>query len=75
MTGTSSWQPEGEPTPEAVEHLPEVLTREQAAWLLRLSPGRLDAGVKRGEVPCRQIGRKRLFSKTALLRMVTGDPS
>ncbi len=75
MTGSNRTQPQGEPTPDAVEQLPEVLTREQAAWLLRLSPGRLEAAVKRGEVPCRQIGRKRLYSKTALLRMVAGDPS
>lgn len=75
MSVTNRTQPQGDPTPHAVEQLPEVLTREQAAWLLRLSPGRLDAAVKRGEVPCRQIGRKRLYSKTALLRMVAGDPS
>jgi hypothetical protein len=75
MTGTTRWQPTGDPTPEAVEQLPEVLTHEQAAWLLRLSPGRLTAAVKRGEVPCRKIGRKQLYSKTVLLRMVAGDPS
>ncbi len=67
--------PEGEPTAEGVEHLPEVLTREQAAWLLRITPGRLDAAAKRGEVPARQVGRKRLYSKTALLRLVAGEPA
>ncbi|MGQ0632494.1 MAG: helix-turn-helix domain-containing protein [Sporichthyaceae bacterium] len=64
----------GEPTAIAVAALPEVLTREQAAWLLRLSPGRLDAAVKRGEVPARKVGRKWLFSKTALLAVFTGAP-
>ncbi len=67
------YDPGTEPTPEAVGHLPEILTREQAAWLLRLTPGRLEAAAKRGEVPCRQIGRKRLYSKSALLRLVAGD--
>lgn len=66
---------EGEPTAEGVEHLPEILTREQAAWLLRITPGRLDAAVKRGEIPARLVGRKRLYSKTALLRLVAGDPA
>lgn len=70
---TNREHPEGDLTDEAIEHLPEVLTREQAAWLLRLSPGRLDAAAKRGEVPFHSIGRKRLYSKTTLLRMVTGD--
>lgn len=67
------YDPGTEPTPEAVGRLPEILTREQAAWLLRLTPGRLEAAAKRGEVPCRQIGRKRLYSKSALLRLVAGD--
>lgn len=62
----------GEPTATAVAALPEVLTRDQAAWLLRLSPGRLDAAVKRGEVPARKVGRKWLYSKTALLAVITG---
>lgn len=66
------YDPGTEPTPEAVDQLPEILTREQAAWLLRLTPGRLEAAAKRGEVPCRQIGRKRLYSKSTLLRLVAG---
>jgi excisionase family DNA binding protein len=64
--------PEGDPTEEAVEQLPEVLTPDQAAWLLQLSRGRLDAAAERGEVPSRKIGRQRRYSKRALLRLVDG---
>ena len=62
--------PTNPPTAQAVDDLPEVLTREQAAWLLQITPGRLDAAFTRGEVPGRQIGRRRLFSKSALLQLV-----
>lgn len=65
--------PEGEPTAVALDALPEILTKEQAAWMLRLTPGRLDAAAKRGEVPSRRVGQKRLYSKTALLRLVAGE--
>jgi excisionase family DNA binding protein len=65
--------PDGDPTDELVAQLPEVLTRDQAAWLLRLTPGRLDAAAKRGEIPARRVGRRMLYSKTALLRFVAGN--
>lgn len=58
------------PTADGVDDLPEVLSREQAAWLLQLTPGRLDAAALRGEVPARKIGRKRIYSKSALLALV-----
>ena len=50
--------------------LPEVLSRDQAAWMLQVSPRVLDDAAKRGEVPSRQIGRQRVYSKTALLTLV-----
>ena len=74
MTETNRHVPEGEPTAQGVADLPEVLTRDQAAWLLQLTTGRLDAAAARGEVPSRQIGRKRLYSKSALLQLVVGRP-
>lgn len=65
--------PDDAPTEARIDELPEILSRDQAAWLLRLTPGRLDAAVKRGELPARKVGRKWLYSKTALLRFVAGD--
>ena len=61
------------PTAQGVAELPEVLTREQAAWLLQLTPGRLDAAFLRGQIPGRQIGRRRVYSKSALLALVVGS--
>ena len=61
------------PTAGDIEQLPEILTREQAAWLLRLTVGRLDEAAKRGEIPCSKVGRRRLYSKTALLEFVRGQ--
>lgn len=58
------------PTAQTVGALPEILTREQAAWLLQISPGRLDAATNRGDVPGRKIGRRRLYSKSVLLDLV-----
>lgn len=65
--------PQGPPTAQGVADLPEVLSREQAAWLLQVTPGRLDAATERGELPARAIGnvrKRRLYSKTALLELV-----
>lgn len=65
--------PEGPPTASGVEALPEVLSPAQAAWLLQLTPGRLDAAAKRGDVPSRAFGNQRIrrvYSKTALLELV-----
>lgn len=71
MTGpTNRVTPQGTPTADSVATLPEVLTEEQAAWLLQLSPGRLAAAAQRNEVPSRKIGRQRLYSKSALLGLV-----
>ncbi len=70
--------PQGPPTAQGVAELPEVLSREQAAWLLQLTLGRLDAATERGELPARVIGnvrKRRLYSKTVLLELVrNGTP-
>ena len=61
------------PSAQGVADLPEVLSPEQAAWLLQITPGRLDAAAKRGEVPSRTFGSqrvRRLYSKSALLELV-----
>lgn len=71
MTGpTNRVTPPDPPTAESVASLPEVLTEEQAAWLLQLTPGRLTAAAGRDEVPSRKIGRQRLYSKSALLGLI-----
>lgn len=67
---TNRTVPEGQPTAESVATLPEVLTTEQAAWLLQMTPGRVKAAAARGELPSKKIGRQRLYSKTVLLHLV-----
>lgn len=65
--------PKDPPTSSGVAELPEVLSPAQAAWLLQLTPGRLDAAAKRGDVPSRTFGQqrfRRVYSKTALLELV-----
>ena len=70
---TNARPPQGPPTAQGVADLPEVLSRDQAAWLLQLTLGRLDAATERGELPARTIGnvrKRRLYSKTALIELV-----
>lgn len=68
MTATTA--PAGAPTAQGVADLPEVLAREQAAWMLQLSPRVLDELAKQNAVPYRQLGRRRVYSKSALLAFV-----
>ncbi len=51
----------------------DVLLLEEAAALLRLSKATLRELVKRGEVPCRRLGKTWRFSRTALLQLVSGN--
>jgi excisionase family DNA binding protein len=61
------------PTAQDVAALPEILMADQAAWLLRLTIGQLEAAAKRGEIPAAKVGRTRRYSKTALIGLVRGD--
>jgi len=61
-----------QPTAEGVAQLPEVLSREQAAWMLQVSPRVLDETAKADQIPHRRIGRRRVYSKSALLAFVGG---
>ncbi len=70
---TGSWTPpQDDPTAADLAALPEILTPPQAAWMMRLTLGRLDSAAKRGDLPSRAVGRRRLYSKAALLNMVAG---
>lgn len=60
------------PTADDVADLPEILTADQAAWMMRLSRGQLDAARKRGEIPAAKIGRSYRYSKAQLLAVVVG---
>ena len=73
MNNMKAPAPEGQPTASGVAALPEVLSPAQAAWMLQLTPGRLEAAAKRGDVPCRAFGTQRIrrvYSKSALLELV-----
>lgn len=58
---TSGWQLNG-----------DVLTVPEAAKLLRVGRNGLYEAIRRGEVPHRRIGRKILFSQTAVMRWLEG---
>lgn len=53
--------------------LPEVLTLEEAAELLRLGPAAARAAAEAGEIPGRRIGGRWRFSRRRLMAWVEGD--
>jgi excisionase family DNA binding protein len=61
--------PDCEPTAAAIAELPEILSPEQAAWLLQVSTNQLLNAARRDEIPWLKFGRARRFSKTALLKL------
>ncbi len=56
------------------ETLPDVLTLEEAAALLRLPAGALEAAAASGNVPGRRIGDDWRFARAALIAWL-GDPA
>lgn len=50
----------------------EVLTADAAADLLKVSRWTLYAAANRGEVPHRRLGKRLLFSRSALMRWLEG---
>lgn len=52
--------------------VPEVLDVNEAAALLGVSRWTLYGAVNRGDVPCRRLGRRMLFSRRALMRWLEG---
>ena len=53
---------------------PDVLTLEEAAVMLRVTPGDLQAAAAAGHVPGRRIGEEWRFARPALLAWL-GDPT
>lgn len=68
---TTAAAPTGPPTAQGVADLPEVLSREQAAWMLQVTLRTLDEAARLSQIPSRKIGRRRLYSKSALLAFVS----
>lgn len=56
-------------------NLPEVLTVEEAAVLLRLSAYTVRELARKGKLPARKIGGEWRFSRKALLELVEGRDS
>ena len=69
---TEAWNPPTPtPTAQGVEELPEILSPDQAAWLLQLTPAQLKAASDRGDLPTRWLSpRKRIYSKAGLIDTV-----
>jgi excisionase family DNA binding protein len=53
--------------------LPEVLTVEEAAQLLRLNPATVRKLVREGQLPHARVGGKYRLSKTRLMTWIAGD--
>ena len=51
---------------------PDVLTVEQVAALLGLGRNTVYEAAGRGEIPHRRVGRRLLFSRTAVLEWLAG---
>jgi len=56
----------------AAEAINEVLTVDQVADLLGLGRNTVYDAVNRGEIPHRRIGRRLIFSRTAVLEWLAG---
>lgn len=52
----------------------EVLTLEEACELLRISRPTIFELIKRGEIPCRKVGRIWRFHRPAVLDWLEGKP-
>ncbi len=57
------------------DHLPSVLTVEQAAEVLCISRGLAFAAVRAGDIPHVRVGRRILVSRDALRAMLASRPS
>jgi len=62
----------GASTINYVDDQPEFLNLQQAAELLQTTPRTLRRWVTQGKVPSKRLGRKLLFSRDALRRLL--DP-
>lgn len=49
----------------------EILTAKEAAALLRVSVDVVCAGADAGDIPCAWVGKRRRFSKRALLEVLS----
>lgn len=54
--------------------MPEVLTAQEAAALLRIGVKRLYEQAQRGAVPGRKVGKEWRFRRDAILAMLAGEP-
>jgi excisionase family DNA binding protein len=53
-----------------LEDLPDVLTLEETARVLRLSRGSTYEAVRQGRVPSVRVGRRLLIPKTGVIRLL-----
>ena len=59
----------------APRDLPEVLTSDETAALLRIHKNTLCSLAAAGEIPCRRVGREYRFSRSAVLDWLVGAES
>jgi excisionase family DNA binding protein len=55
------------------DNLPDVLTIDETARILRISRGLAFAGARRGDIPAIRIGRRLLVPRAALMRLLQDD--
>jgi excisionase family DNA binding protein len=55
------------------DDLPDVLTIDETARILRISRGLAFAGARRGDIPAIRIGRRLLVPRAALMRLLRDE--
>lgn len=54
------------------EEIPTIMSAKEAAKLLGVHYSTLYESAKRGEIPCRRVGRRFLFERQTLIRWLQG---
>jgi excisionase family DNA binding protein len=57
----------------SLDELPDVLTVEEAAHVLRIGRSAAYAAVAAGQIPALRLGRKLRISRAAIERMLAGE--
>ena len=58
-----------------LEELPDVLTVEETATVLRLSRGATYEAVRQGQIPSLRLGRRLLIPKAGLVALLRPQPA
>lgn len=57
----------------SVDGFPDILTVEEVSILLRMNKKSIYEAIKRGDIPCKKIGRVYRLSKKLVLKLLDGQ--